>query len=142
MDLSETYLKYANDAFSRLPTLSGQFDLIYIDAAEEEYEEYVRYILDHKLLSPRGVILVDDVLLEGLVLDRSIANTFPEEIREPYLAVADCMTRFNRYAADEPRVNTTLIPVFNGGHADYVGSEDFGDDFFEEEKRKSQSSSR
>lgn len=45
---------------NRLPTLTGQFDLIYIDAAEEEYEAYTRYILDHKLLSPEGVILVDD----------------------------------------------------------------------------------
>lgn len=44
----------------RLPTLTGQFDLIYIDAAEEEYEDYIRYILDHKLLSSNGVILVDD----------------------------------------------------------------------------------
>jgi predicted O-methyltransferase YrrM len=47
-------------ALTRLPTLTGQFDLIYIDAAEEEYESYTRYILDHKLLSPKGVILVDD----------------------------------------------------------------------------------
>jgi predicted O-methyltransferase YrrM len=45
---------------TRLPTLTGQFDLVYIDAAEEEYEAYTRYILDHKLLSPNGVILVDD----------------------------------------------------------------------------------
>jgi predicted O-methyltransferase YrrM len=44
----------------RLPALTGQFDLIYIDAAEEEYEAYVRHILDHKLLSSNGVILVDD----------------------------------------------------------------------------------
>jgi predicted O-methyltransferase YrrM len=40
--------------------LTGQFDLIYIDAPEEEYEVYTHFILDNKLLSPRGVILVDD----------------------------------------------------------------------------------
>ncbi|EAW15303.1 O-methyltransferase [Aspergillus clavatus NRRL 1] len=131
MDMSETYLKYAEDAFRRhgatdrirtvqgpclemLPTLTGQFDLIYIDAAEEEYEAYTRYILDHKLLSPEGVILVDDVLLEGLVVDRSIAKNFPEEIQQPYLAIADKMNAFNRYAATEPRVTATMIPVFNG----------------------------
>ncbi|KAF7716751.1 O-methyltransferase [Penicillium ucsense] len=131
MDMSETYLQYAQDAFRRygadhqiktvkgpclemLPTLTGQFDLIYIDAAEEEYESYTRYILDHKLLSPHGVILVDDVLLEGLVVDPSIAKNFPEEIQEPYLAIADKMDAFNRYAAKEPRVTTTMIPLFNG----------------------------
>ncbi|GFF96437.1 putative O-methyltransferase [Aspergillus udagawae] len=131
IDMSDTYLKYAQDAFRRygadhriktvkgpcldmLPTLTGQFDLVYIDAAEEEYEAYTRYILDHELLSPNGVILVDDVLLEGLVLDPSIAENFPEEIREPYLAIADKMTAFNRYVAKEPRVTATMIPLFNG----------------------------
>lgn len=51
----------------RLPQLTGQFDLVYIDAAEEEYEAYTRYLLDHKLLSPRGVILVDDGELPALL---------------------------------------------------------------------------
>ncbi|KAJ6113571.1 hypothetical protein N7523_006888 [Penicillium sp. IBT 18751x] len=131
MDMSEKYLGYAQEAFRRygasdristvqgpclemLPTLTGQFDLIYIDAAEEEYEAYTRYILDNKLLSPRGVILVDDVLLEGLVVDRSIAERFPKQIQEPYLAIADKMNEFNKYAASEPRVITTMIPIFNG----------------------------
>ncbi|OOQ90410.1 putative O-methyltransferase [Penicillium brasilianum] len=131
MDMSEKYLEFAQDAFRRygaderiktvqgpcldmLPTLTGQFDLVYIDAAEEEYESYTRYILDHKLLSPNGVILVDDVLLEGLVIDSSIARNFPEEIQEPYLAIADRMDAFNRYAVKDPRVTTTMIPLFNG----------------------------
>ncbi|KAI1977170.1 hypothetical protein LOZ53_001736 [Ophidiomyces ophidiicola] len=139
MDMSEKYLGYANDAFAlygandrittvkgpcldlyvfssiiMLPSLTGQFDLIYIDAAEEEYEPYTRFLLDHNLLSPRGIILVDDVLVEGLVLDKSIATKFPKEIREPYLGVADLMTGFNRYAASDPRITATMIPLFNG----------------------------
>jgi caffeoyl-CoA O-methyltransferase len=122
---------YLSRKIDRLPTLTGQFDLIYIDAAEEEYEAYTRYILDNKLLSPRGVILVDDggfqeivrqvlilicwiVLLEGLVVDRSIAKAFPADIQEPYLAIADKMNAFNSYAASEPRVTTIMIPIFNG----------------------------
>jgi caffeoyl-CoA O-methyltransferase len=118
---------------TRLPTLKGQFDLIYIDAAEEEYEAYTRFILDHRLLSPKGVILVDDgrpalilladflrltychlVLLEGLVVDGSIAKNFPQEIQAPYLAIADRMNEFNRCVTSDPRIEVTMIPVFNG----------------------------
>ncbi|KAL4930455.1 O-methyltransferase [Aspergillus undulatus] len=129
--MSETYLKMAEEAFCRagatdriellrgrcldlLPTLKGDFDLIYIDAAEEEYKAYTSFILDNKLLSPDGVILVDDVLLEGLVLDRSIAQGFPSEIQEPYLAIADMINDFNAYLASDPRIEVTVLPLFNG----------------------------
>ncbi|KAF7597142.1 hypothetical protein BBP40_009480 [Aspergillus hancockii] len=147
VDMSEEYLQIAETAFRRhgatdriqtirgpcleiLPTITGEFDLIYIDAAEEEYEAYTRFVLDHKLLSAEGVMLVDDgtyirwfyffqanwwsVLLEGLVVDRSIVKEFPEEIQEPYLGIADQMNDFNRYARSDPRVEVTMIPLFNG----------------------------
>jgi caffeoyl-CoA O-methyltransferase len=60
------------------------------------------------------MLISKTVLLEGLVVDRSIAKNFPEEIQEPYLAIADKMKAFNSYAASEPRVTTTMIPIFNG----------------------------
>ncbi|KAL4956621.1 S-adenosyl-L-methionine-dependent methyltransferase [Aspergillus filifer] len=131
LDLSEEYLQIAEKAFQKygaddriqtmkgpclklLPTLRGQFDLIYIDAAEEEYEAYTRFILDKRLLSPNGVLLVDDVLLEGLVVDREIINNFPQEIQQPYLKIADGMQEFNGYPTSDSRVDVTLIPIFNG----------------------------
>lgn len=46
--------------FGSLSQLQGDFDLIYIDADQFQYETYVRVILDRKLLSPKGIILVDD----------------------------------------------------------------------------------
>lgn len=61
-----------------------------------------------------GTLTCVIVLLEGLVLDRSIAKNFPEEIQEPYLAIADKMNAFNAYAKSEPRVTTIMIPIFNG----------------------------
>lgn len=46
--------------FGSLSQLQGDFDLIYIDADQFQYEAYVRAILDRKLLSPQGIMLVDD----------------------------------------------------------------------------------
>ncbi|KAL4972978.1 S-adenosyl-L-methionine-dependent methyltransferase [Aspergillus desertorum] len=131
LDLSEEYLQIAEEAFRRygaddriqtlkgpclelLPTLRGQFDLIYIDAAEEEYKGYTQFILDNELLSPDGVLLVDDVLLEGLVVDREIIKNFPQEIQQPYLEIADGMNAFNGHPILDERVEVTMIPLFNG----------------------------
>ncbi|KAI9372464.1 S-adenosyl-L-methionine-dependent methyltransferase [Aspergillus egyptiacus] len=132
VDLSEMYLRIAEEAFRRydamdrirvvrgdclevLPTLPGPFDLIYIDAAEEEYKAYVRVILENRLLAPEGVMLVDDVLLEGLVVDgQSIVKQFPPEIQQPYLRVAEQMEEFNSWIVRDQRVEVTMVPVFNG----------------------------
>jgi predicted O-methyltransferase YrrM len=65
----ETFDKYGlNDrvtliegpAGESLEKLTGQFDLIFIDANKEGYEGYVKCILDKKLLSPGGLIMCDN----------------------------------------------------------------------------------
>ena len=43
-----------------LPTLTGEFDLIFVDANKDGYANYVKTILDLKLLSPNGIILCDN----------------------------------------------------------------------------------
>lgn len=44
----------------RLKTLTGEFDLIFVDANKDGYATYVQTILDQKLLSARGIILCDN----------------------------------------------------------------------------------
>lgn len=43
-----------------IKTLSGTFDIIFVDADKEGYEGYVKSVLDLKLLSPEGVIICDN----------------------------------------------------------------------------------
>ena len=40
--------------------LSGQFDIIFVDANKDGYETYVKQILDKKLLTPTGFIMCDN----------------------------------------------------------------------------------
>jgi predicted O-methyltransferase YrrM len=40
--------------------LTGEFDLVFVDANKDGYITYVKQILDNKLLSPNGVILCDN----------------------------------------------------------------------------------
>lgn len=48
------------DAAASLKSLTGTFDLIFVDANKEGYEGYVKTILDKKLLSARGLIMCDN----------------------------------------------------------------------------------
>lgn len=43
-----------------IPKLTGQFDLVFVDANKDGYEDYVKKILDQKLLSPDGLIMCDN----------------------------------------------------------------------------------
>ena len=53
-------------ALDTLAGLTGAFDLIFIDADKQNYVNYYRRAME--LLSPRGVILIDNVLWDGAVL--------------------------------------------------------------------------
>jgi predicted O-methyltransferase YrrM len=88
-------------AIETLRTLSGAFDLIFIDADKETYPEYLSASL---ALSRSGtVIIADNVVREGEVVD-------PESEDSRVLGVR----RFIEQLADEPRVNATVIQTVGG----------------------------
>jgi caffeoyl-CoA O-methyltransferase len=76
-------------ALDTLSTLSGPFDLVFIDADKTGYVDYYERAMD--LLSPRGIIAVDNVLWGGSVL-------------EPTEESAKAIVRFNEHVHRDPRV--------------------------------------
>jgi predicted O-methyltransferase YrrM len=52
-------------ALDSLPTLEGEFDMVFIDANKAEYKDYVQKILDGNLLAKDGVIVCDNILYNG-----------------------------------------------------------------------------
>ena len=55
------------DAQEILPTLSEQFDLIFMDAAKGQYIHFMPEVL--RLLAPHGVLLSDNVLQDGDIIE-------------------------------------------------------------------------
>ena len=86
-------------ALETLKSLSGPFDLVFIDADKTNYIAYYERALE--LLSPRGLIVVDNVIWGGRVLD-------PKE-ESDYAIV-----QFNRHVRQDPRVRHVLLPVRDG----------------------------
>ncbi|KAL4919688.1 S-adenosyl-L-methionine-dependent methyltransferase [Aspergillus aurantiobrunneus] len=99
IDLSEKYLKIDEDAFRRQGA-TDRIRAIKGNCLEVLHRLEGQFDLIY-LLSPRGALIVHDKI-------------FPEEIQEPYLAIADNTNRFNRFVSSDPRITATLIPAFSG----------------------------
>ena len=88
-------------ALETVESLPGPFDLVFIDADKPGYQAYYEATLPK--LSPRGVIVVDNVLWSGRPLDPEQVDTSTAAIRE-----------FNdRVVADE-RVEVVMLTVRDG----------------------------
>jgi caffeoyl-CoA O-methyltransferase len=88
-------------AIETLGALKGTYDLIFIDADKANYVNYYRRALD--LISPTGVILIDNVLWSGRVL-----NTHDPD---PSTAAIQAL---NRMVAADPRVTAALLTLRDG----------------------------
>jgi predicted O-methyltransferase YrrM len=116
-------------AADTLKTLRGEFDIIFIDADKTGYTNYLKIILERRLLSKNGIIIADNgtihsfafiaianhgvVLSRGLVVDRSDENPYHVQ-GGTRLEMADAMKEFNDYVANEPRIEVVLLPLFDG----------------------------
>jgi len=88
-------------ALETMRHLKGPFDLIFIDADKINYVNYYRRALD--LVSPSGVILVDNVLWDGDVLKQPAPDERTEAIQD-----------LNRVVATDPLVTAVLVTVRDG----------------------------
>ncbi|BBZ01323.1 O-methyltransferase [Mycolicibacterium chitae] len=85
-------------ALDTLPTLSGKFDFVFIDADKENNLAYLQWALD--LGRPGTVIVVDNVIRNGRILDpaaddaqaRAVRETLEEIGRHPRLDAAALQT--------------------------------------------------
>lgn len=90
----------ALDTLRALP-FDPPVDLAFIDAAKAEYVDYYEELVPR--LSERGVILVDNVLWDGLVADPARDDEATEALRA-----------FSAHAAADPRTTVALLPVGDG----------------------------
>jgi caffeoyl-CoA O-methyltransferase len=81
--------------------LRASFDLAFIDADKGNYVNYYDEIVPR--LRPGGLLVADNVLADGAVLDDLEPGT-----------VAFAMDRFNRHVASDPRVEVVILTVADG----------------------------
>lgn len=82
-----------------LKRIDGPFDICFIDADKESYHDYYDACLER--VRPRGLIVLDNMLQNGQVLDPT----------EPASAAIDAL---NKRIRKDPRVENVLLPVRDG----------------------------
>lgn len=93
---------HLGNALEILPQLSGKFDLVFIDADKPNYPAYFDLIIEK--INPRGVLLTDNVLWSGKVV---------EEVKEDDLSTR-ALLEYNKKVAEDPRMETLLLPIRDG----------------------------
>ena len=78
-----------------------KFDLIFIDADKMNYKKY--YEISLKLLNKEGLIIIDNVLWHGEVVDKNKKDKFTENIRD-----------LNKYISKDKRVEKVMVPFGDG----------------------------
>ncbi len=88
-------------ALDSIAALPGPFDFVFIDADKGGYLSYYEALLPK--LAPEGVMVVDNVLWSGRVLDNSADSGATQAIRE-----------FNDHVAADDRVEVVILTVRDG----------------------------
>ena len=88
------------NALKKLLKSKKKFDLILIDADKESYIKYFNYAV--QLISKRGIILIDNTLWKGEVLNQNANDKLTLKIK-----------KFNEYIKKK-RINKYILPLGDG----------------------------
>jgi len=91
----------ALESLKNLTYEKHKFDLVFIDADKENYKNYFNQSIE--LVDKDGLIVIDNVLWHGEVIDVNKQDKLTTSIRE-----------FNTYVNEDKRVENLIIPVGDG----------------------------
>jgi len=94
--------QYTGDALAIIPKLKFDFDMVFLDADKENYVKYLELI--SPILKPGGVLLTDNVLWHGKILESS----------ENQDRVTRLIDNFNKKILEDRSLKTVMLPIRDG----------------------------
>lgn len=107
------------DAADILPELTDSYDMIFMDAAKGQYLSFLPEAM--RLLSPGGLLISDNVLQEGDILESRYAVTRRNR------TIHSRMREYLYQITHDPRLETIILPVGDGVAASKLCSSDRGE---------------
>jgi predicted O-methyltransferase YrrM len=92
---------HTGNALEVIPKIDRQWDLVFIDADKPGYTDYYELVVPR--LSERGIILADNVLFHGQVLEDPISGKNARAIQA-----------FNDHVKQDPRTEQVLLTIRDG----------------------------
>ena len=96
----------AADVLLKLVTENRMYDFVFLDAAKAQYMVYLNHI--ERLLKPGGILITDNVLQEGEILESRYA------VNRRDRTIHTRMREYLKYITDSEKWNTMVIPVGDG----------------------------
>jgi predicted O-methyltransferase YrrM len=97
----KTIIKTALISLNELKKNNKVFDMVFIDADKENYKNYYDKSLD--LINKDGLILIDNVLWHGEVVDKTKNDKLTNAIRD-----------FNYYVKNDKKTEQIILPLGDG----------------------------
>jgi len=94
--------QYTGNALAIIPKLKFDFDMVFLDADKENYVKYLELI--SPILKPGGVLLTDNVLWHGKIL----------ESPENQDRVTRLIDNFNKKILEDKSLKTVMLPIRDG----------------------------
>lgn len=95
-------VQHLGDATEIISEIDTIFDLVFIDADKPNYPKYYELIVDK--LNPGGVILSDNVLWSGKVI---------EKVKNDDLST-HALLKYNKLLNEDDRLETVILPIRDG----------------------------
>jgi predicted O-methyltransferase YrrM len=102
--LSDRIEVVQGDALTELGRIDGPIDFLYVDCVKEEYDRYLEVAVPK--LSPRGIVVADNVLWGG-----AVAQEPPPPSEEARVAA---LRRFNLALVSRPDLCGVILPLGDG----------------------------
>lgn len=93
-----------------LPTLEGEFDLIFLDAAKGQYMKFLSSSIN--LLKKGGVLISDNVLYKGMIASN-------EYVIRRKITIVKRMRKYLDYIMNHPQLTTSILPIGDGVAVSY-----------------------
>ena len=93
-------VQHLGEAKDVIKTLTGPYDLVFLDADKENYPHYFDLVIDK--LETGGVILSDNVLWSGKVLEKATDEA------------TSALQEYNHKINTDARVETIILPIRDG----------------------------
>ena len=94
----------SGDALEVIPTLKEKFDFMFIDAAKGQYLNF--FDLCYPLLNPGGLIVSDNVLFRGMVVQ--------QEVDKRYRTMVKKIKSYLEILTKHPELDTSIVPIGDG----------------------------
>ena len=104
--LQDVIVMHTGSALDIVPEMGETFDLVFMDGDKREYTDYYEMLFSTGSVRSGSVILADNVLWDGKVVDES-----PKNLKDPYTRN---ILAFNDMVRNDPRVEVVILPFRDG----------------------------